>query len=113
MWRWVFQGQEHKSLNFKSSFNRNDVKLLRLQQEHDNSTSVFVSLQASNSLLKCLKMLKSLKVLFISVILSDIMINFFSCMYLQDVISTLYFPELKYSILIFQTYEQDLTSAFH
>jgi len=36
------------------------------------------------------------------------MINFSSYMYLQDVISTLYFPELKYSILIFQTYGQDL-----
>lgn len=49
-----------------------------------------------------------IKVLFISVILSDVMINISSYVYLQDVIYTLYFPELKYSILIFQTYGQDL-----
>jgi len=52
-------------------------------------------------------------VLFISVILSDVMINFSSYVYLQDVIYTLCFPELKYSILIFQTYGQGLTSLFH
>lgn len=49
-----------------------------------------------------------IKVLFISVILSDVMINFFSYVCLQDVISALYFPELKYTILIFQTYGQVL-----
>ena len=36
------------------------------------------------------------------------MLNFSSYVYLQDAISTLYFPELKYGILIFQTYGQDL-----
>jgi hypothetical protein len=49
-----------------------------------------------------------IKVLFISVILSDVVTNFSSYVFLEDVISTSYVPELKYSILIIQTYEQDL-----